>query len=92
MSQMECISLLIQPSSLCSISLTPPFMASISLDQGAMNCKSTESTRVLEDRMVALEQDHRRLSREFESKSVIDAELACFHENVRFEDHSSSRG
>ena len=61
-------------------------MSSVSLDQDAKNSRSNESTRVLEDRMVALEQDHRRLSREFESKSVIDAELACFHENLRNED------
>ena len=42
--------------------------------------------------MVALEQDHRRLSREFESKSVIDAELACLQENLRFEDHFVIQG
>ena len=33
-------------------------LASASLHQGSLNSKSTEATRVLEDRMVALEQDH----------------------------------
>ena len=67
-------------------------LGSAALDQDGRNVKTCESTRVLEDRMVALEQDHRRLNREFESKSVIDAELACFHENIRYEDHFVIRG
>ena len=67
-------------------------MASLSLEQDKVNCKTSEATRVLEDRMVALEQDHRRLSREFESKSVVDAELACLQENIRFEDHFVIQG
>ena len=33
-------------------------LASASLHQGSLNSKSTEATRVLEDRMVALVQDH----------------------------------
>ena len=45
-----------------------------------------ESTRVLEDRMMAIEQDHRRLSRAVESKNAIDAEMADFHLNERNED------
>ena len=49
--------------------------------------KNCESSRVLEDRMMALEQDHRRLNRVFETKYAADAELAEFHENVRYEDH-----
>ena len=47
---------------------------------------SQESTRHLEDRVVALEQDHRRLNKAFESKSAADAEMADFHENQRNED------
>ena len=48
--------------------------------------QSCESTRVLEDRMVVLEQDHRRLNRVVESKTAIDAELDDFHANERLED------
>ena len=62
-------------------------MSSVALDQGAKNSRSSESARLLEDRMVAIEQDHRRLSREFESKSIVDSELSCFQENLRYEDH-----
>ena len=46
----------------------------------------SESTRVLEDRMMALEQDHRRLNRVVESKTAEDAELADFHINERQKD------
>ena len=48
--------------------------------------RSCESTRVLEDRMMVLEQDHRRLNRVVEHKTAIDAELADFQANERFED------
>ena len=48
--------------------------------------KTSESTRVLEDRVMALEQDHRRLNRVVERKSAVDAELADFHKNEKFED------
>ena len=54
------------------------------LDEVAI--KTCESTRVLEDRVMALEQDHRRLNRVVESKTAIDAELDDFHKNERFED------
>ena len=49
--------------------------------------KNCESSRVLEDRMMALEQDHRRLNSVVESKTAEDAELAEMHENILFEDH-----
>ena len=52
----------------------------------ASNFKASESTRVLEDRVMALEQDHRRLNRVVESKTAADAELDDFHANERFED------
>ena len=54
------------------------------LDEVAV--KTCESTRVLEDRMMALEQDHRRLNRVVESKSAVYAELDDYHKNERFED------
>ena len=44
--------------------------------------KTSEGTRVLEDRVMALEQDHRRLNQVVESKIAVDAEEADFRENV----------
>ena len=49
-----------------------------------LNC---ETSRVLEDRMMALEQDHRRLNTVVEMKSAEDSELAEMQENMLFEDH-----
>jgi len=46
---------------------------------------SCEAIRVLEDRMMANEQDHKRLNSSFEAKVAVDAELADFQENVRNE-------
>lgn len=45
----------------------------------------SESTRVLEDRVMVLEQDHCRLNSQFELKTAIDAELSDFLENIRNE-------
>ena len=53
----------------------------------AVVIRNVESSRVLEDRMMVLEQDHRRLNRAFEDKTAEDAELADYHENTRYEDH-----
>jgi len=47
---------------------------------------SGEDVRSLQDRMMATEQDLRRLSSAFELKSAIDSELACFRTNERNED------
>ena len=49
--------------------------------------KNCESSRVLEDRMMALEQDHRRLNNFVESKTAEDAELAEMNENILYENH-----
>ena len=46
---------------------------------------TTEATRVLEDRVMVLEQDHRRLARVVDHKIAIDAEIADFRENERLE-------
>ena len=46
---------------------------------------TTEATRLLQDRMVAIEQDHRRLVKVVDTKSAEDAELADFNENIRLE-------
>ena len=48
--------------------------------------RTCESTRVLEDRVMVLEQDHRRLNRVVENKIAIDSEMADFRQNERWED------
>ena len=48
--------------------------------------KTSEAARVLEDRVVALEQDHRRLNRVVEDQIAIESEIADFRSNERFED------
>ena len=55
------------------------------LDVESKSSLSTEATRVLEDRLMAVEQDHRRLNMDFEKKTSVDAELADFNENCRNE-------
>ena len=57
-----------------------------SLPQPEKVIVASEATRVLEDRVMALEQDHRRLNRVVENKIAIDAELSDFRENERMED------
>ena len=47
---------------------------------------TSESNRVLEDRVMVLEQDHRRLNHVVEHKIAVDAELSDFRTNERFED------
>ena len=54
-------------------------------DLEVKSVRSAESTRVLEDRVMAIEQDHQRLNRLFEWKTAVDSEMADYHENVRFE-------
>ena len=51
-----------------------------------LTSRNSESTRVLEDRVMVLEQDHRRLNRVVEHKIAVDAEMADFLENQRNED------
>ena len=52
----------------------------------ALASKRSENTRVLEDRVMALEQDHRRLNRIVESKVAIDAEYSDFRDNFSNQD------
>ena len=61
-------------------------LESLSLSIEGATDKGKESTRLLEDRVVALEQDHRRLNRVVDDKIAIDAEFADFAKNERFED------
>ena len=56
-----------------------------SLDSGSREIVASESTRVLEDRVMVLEQDHRRLNQKFEAKTAVDAELSDWQENIRNE-------
>ena len=51
----------------------------------AKSAQSTEANRVLEDRVMAIEQDHRRLNKFVEWRAAVEAELADFNENVRNE-------
>ena len=52
----------------------------------AVQSRASESTRVLEDRVMALEQDHRRLNRVVESKIAIDSKIADFRQNEASQD------
>jgi len=47
---------------------------------------SDEATRLLQDRVTILEQDHKRLNKSVEYRAAVDAELHDYHENVSFED------
>ena len=58
----------------------------LNTDTGVKVSHNSESTRLLEDRMVALEQDHRRLCSVVDLKIAIDAELADIQINERHED------
>lgn len=52
----------------------------------AREAVGSEVLRSLGDRMIVIEQDHRRLVDAFDLKTAIDAELACFRTNERNED------
>jgi len=56
------------------------------LDCSEARKTSDEATRLLQDRVTVLEQDHRRLNKSVEYRAAVDAELHDFHENVRYED------
>jgi len=61
-------------------------LSNLSLSSEARVPVVDESTRLLSDQMVALQQDHQRLCSAFELKAAIDSELACFRMNERNED------
>lgn len=48
--------------------------------------EASETVRLLADQVIALQQDHQRLSSAFDTKVAVDAELACFRANERSED------
>ena len=61
-------------------------LGNVNTDPGVKVIQNKESTRVLEDRMVALEQDHRRLCDVVDLKIAIDSELSDIQINERNED------
>ena len=60
-------------------------MEHASLEPELKTIVNTEHTRVLEDRLMAVEQDHKRLNKVVELKTAIDSELSDYHENLRNE-------
>jgi len=61
-------------------------LSNLSLTTEAREPIISESNRLLVDQVIALQQDHQRLSKAFELKTAIDSELACFRANERSED------
>ena len=57
-----------------------------------MSSRGREATRSLEDRVMVLEQDHRRLTKDHELKSAADAELHDWRMNERWEDFFVIKG
>ena len=58
----------------------------LSLSPEAFVVAHSEAIRSLEDRVVVLERDHRRLNKTVEYKTAVDAEAADFADNRRYED------
>jgi len=46
----------------------------------------SEASRLLEDRVTVLEQDHKRLNRSVEYRAAVDAELHDYQENIGYEE------
>ena len=67
-------------------------LSSLSLSVEEATIVSAEASRALEDRMVAIEQDHRRLNSSVESKSAEDDELFDYQLNLSFEDFFTISG
>jgi hypothetical protein len=65
---------------------------SLALSSPEVTSKNTEATRALEDRMMALEQDHRRLVKDHDFKVAVDAELHDWRQNERYEDYMVLKG
>ena len=56
---------------------------SLSLPVSESTSFSLESSCALEDRMMAIEQDHRHLNKTVEKKTAVDAEMDDYHANLR---------
>jgi hypothetical protein len=61
-------------------------LASLTQPPETMLLRVVEDSRLLADRVVVLEQDHRRLNKDYEFKTAVDSELADFHANRSMED------
>lgn len=61
-------------------------LSSLNSDPVEAQSSASEATRLLEDRVVALEQDHKRLSSSFDLSAAIRAEFDDFRANERTED------
>ena len=59
-------------------------LKSAKLPSNVMQTRQTESIRVLEDRVLVIEQDQKRLNKSVEAKHVVAAEAADFAENQRY--------
>ena len=60
-------------------------LSSMTLEDTEFSSQVVEATRVLEDRMMSLEQDHRRLNKSVENRCAVDAESDDYQENIRNE-------
>ena len=60
-------------------------LSSMTLEDTEFSSQVVEATRVLEDRMMSLEQDHRRLNKSVENRCAVDAENDDYQENIRNE-------
>ena len=58
-------------------------LSSLAASPEAATSKVSEGSRLLEDRVMVLEQDHRRLNQVVENKIAIDSEISDFHDNER---------
>ena len=61
-------------------------LVALASSPAAATSRNTEVSRVLEDRMMALEQDHRRLNKVVEDKIAIDAEASDAIVNEKWSD------
>jgi hypothetical protein len=61
-------------------------IAALSQSPESLLLQVAEDSRLLADRVVILEQDHRRLNKDFEFKTAIDSEMADFSSNKDYED------
>ena len=59
-------------------------LKSAKLPPGLVQVKQSEHIRVLEDRVLVIEQDQRRLNKSVETKNAVAAEAADFAENQRY--------
>ena len=67
-------------------------LESLSKPEAEAITDNQETSRVLADRVMSLEQDHRRLNKAVEQKTAVDSELSDYQENIRNEPWFVIRG